>query len=100
MSTFESKQKIKYFLTDKIATGEAHEIYRASTTGADGQKTTVAIKRIPEEMSADKDNIAIFLDEARVAAPEQRGGAADGRVRDGNRGRREWRGGLGNFTFD
>ncbi|HET6583834.1 MAG TPA: serine/threonine-protein kinase [Nannocystaceae bacterium] len=58
----------KYVLVEHIATGGMAEIYRAQYAGIEGFAKELVIKTLREEFAARPDVVAMFLDEARVAA--------------------------------
>jgi hypothetical protein len=57
-----------YLLVDRIALGGMAEIWAARQTGLAGFERLVVIKRMAEALSGDPDFVAMFLDEARLAA--------------------------------
>lgn len=66
MTDFEAKPFGKYFLTDRIAVGGMAEIYKAKTFGVDGFEKVLAIKKILQHYSADKEFITMLTDEAKL----------------------------------
>lgn len=66
MANFEAKPFGKYFLTDRIAVGGMAEIYKAKTFGVDGFEKILAIKKILQHYSADKEFIMMLTDEAKL----------------------------------
>ena len=58
----------KYEILRKLATGGMAEIYLARSTGTAGFEKLVVIKRVLPAVAADRDMVAMFLDEARLAA--------------------------------
>ncbi len=58
----------RYSLLAKIATGGMAEIWLADQAGLQGFQKLVVIKRILESYSKNPDFVAMFLDEARIAA--------------------------------
>ncbi len=58
----------KYVLVEHIATGGMAEIYRAQYAGIEGFAKELVIKTLREEFAARAEVVAMFLDEARVAA--------------------------------
>lgn len=67
MNQFETKQFGKYYLIEKLAVGGMAEIYKAKTFGVDGFEKLLAIKRILPHCAADKDFIAMLIDEAKLS---------------------------------
>ncbi len=67
MPEFEPKQFGKYYLLEKLAVGGMAEIYKAKTFGVDGFEKMLALKRILPHCSADKDFIAMLVDEAKLS---------------------------------
>ena len=57
----------KYQILDLIATGGMAEIYKAKLEGIGGFQRTFAIKRILPNLSRNSENIAMLVDEAKVA---------------------------------
>lgn len=66
MAKFEPRPFGKYFLTDLIAIGGMAEIYKAKTFGVDGFEKVLAIKKILQQYSADKEFITMLTDEAKL----------------------------------
>jgi serine/threonine protein kinase len=58
----------KYSLVARLATGGMAEIFLARLVGAAGFEKLVCIKRILPHLARDKHFVAMFLDEARIAA--------------------------------
>ena len=58
----------KYHLLEKIATGGMAEVYRARSYGVAGFEKILVIKRILDNLAKDDEFIALFIDEARLAA--------------------------------
>ncbi len=58
----------KYVLVEHIATGGMAEIYRAHYAGIEGFAKELVVKTLREEFAARPEVVAMFLDEARVAA--------------------------------
>jgi serine/threonine protein kinase len=58
----------KYTLVAKLATGGMAEIFLARLAGDGGFEKLVCIKRILPHLAKDPQFVAMFLDEARVAA--------------------------------
>jgi serine/threonine protein kinase len=58
-----------YYLTKKIATGGMAELFRARRkVGLEGFEKILAIKRILPHLSNNRDFVAMFADEAKIAA--------------------------------
>jgi serine/threonine protein kinase len=58
-----------YYLTKKIATGGMAELFRArKKVGLEGFEKILAIKRILPHLSNNRDFVAMFADEAKIAA--------------------------------
>ena len=57
-----------YELLQRIATGGMAEVYLARRAGPHGFQKIVAVKRILPQLARDSDFVAMFIDEARVAA--------------------------------
>jgi serine/threonine protein kinase len=57
----------KYLLLDRIAVGGMAEVYTAKSFGIEGFEKIIAIKRILPTMAEDRDFIAMFIDEAKIA---------------------------------
>ncbi|MGA1790178.1 MAG: protein kinase domain-containing protein [bacterium] len=55
-------------LLDKIAVGGMAELYRAKIRGIEGFEKLIAIKKIHPHLTADKNLISSFIDEAKLAA--------------------------------
>jgi serine/threonine protein kinase len=58
----------RYLLLDRIAVGGMAEVFAAKTFGVEGFERVIAIKRILPTMVEDDEFIAMFIDEARIAA--------------------------------
>jgi serine/threonine-protein kinase len=58
----------RYVVFDEIATGGMATIHLGRQVGAVGFSRTVAIKRLHAQFAKDPDFVAMFLDEARIAA--------------------------------
>ncbi len=58
----------KYFLVRKLAEGGMAEIFLAKQVGVEGFEKNVVIKRMLQHLSSVPDFVAMFLDEARLAA--------------------------------
>ncbi|MFC1853400.1 serine/threonine protein kinase, partial [candidate division CSSED10-310 bacterium] len=58
----------KYDLIEKIASGGMAEIFLAKQSGVRGFAKIVVIKRIHKHLSSDAEFVAMFINEARVAA--------------------------------
>src|ERR1044071_7853519 len=58
----------KYSLVARLATGGMAEIFLARLQGAAGFEKLVCIKRILPHLARDRQFVAMFLDEARIAA--------------------------------
>jgi serine/threonine protein kinase len=58
----------RYLLMDRIAVGGMAEVFAAKTFGVEGFERLVAIKRILPTMVEDDEFVAMFIDEARIAA--------------------------------
>lgn len=58
----------KYWLTDRIAVGGMAELYRGKISGEEGFEKAVAVKKILPHLSAEKEAVSYFIDEARLAA--------------------------------
>lgn len=57
----------KYQILERIATGGMAEIYKARLEGIGGFQRTFAIKRILPHLSANREYIAMLVDEAKIA---------------------------------
>ena len=66
--TFEPFQFGKYLLVAPLAQGGMAEIFLAKQQGPAGYEKTVVIKRVLSHYSSHSDFVAMFLDEARLAA--------------------------------
>jgi len=58
----------RYRLLEKIGKGGMAEIFKASESLPGGQSRTVAIKRLFPKLSADREFVGMFVNEARIAA--------------------------------
>jgi serine/threonine protein kinase len=58
----------RYQVVERIAAGGMAEVYRGESAGVEGFRKRVAIKRVLPQLSANKDFISMFLDEARLGA--------------------------------
>ncbi len=58
----------KYLLLEKLNTGGMAEVYRAKAFGVAGFEKSFAIKKILPHLSEDPEFIAMFIDEAKIAA--------------------------------
>lgn len=58
----------RYTLIRRVAVGGMAEIWKAKVTGAAGFQKTVAIKRVLPELARDADFVAMFIQEAKLAA--------------------------------
>ena len=58
----------QYILLDRINAGGMAEVFRAKVTGAEGFERLVAIKCMLPQLMADEQFIAMFKDEAKLAA--------------------------------
>src|SRR3954470_11565559 len=67
-ATTEANSFGKYSLVARLATGGMAEIFLARLQGAAGFEKLVCIKRILPHLARDKQFVAMFLDEARIAA--------------------------------
>ena len=67
-ATTEAARFGKYTLVARLATGGMAEIFLARLHGAAGFEKLVCIKRILPHLARDKQFVAMFLDEARIAA--------------------------------
>jgi serine/threonine protein kinase len=67
-ATADGTQFGKYSLVARLATGGMAEIFLARLTGVAGFEKLVCIKRILPHLARDKQFVAMFLDEARIAA--------------------------------
>src|SRR5215813_2666772 len=68
LAAAEASQFGKYSLVARLATGGMAEIFLARLHGAAGFEKLVCIKRILPHLARDKHFVAMFLDEARIAA--------------------------------
>lgn len=58
----------QYRLEERIAVGGMAEVWRASMVGLEGFKKTVAIKKILPHLAENEEFVAMFVDEAKLAA--------------------------------
>ena len=58
----------KYLLLEKLATGGMAQLYRAKHLGAQGFEKIIAIKQILPHLTAEKELVDAFIDEAKLAA--------------------------------
>jgi serine/threonine-protein kinase len=58
----------RYQVIERIATGGMAEVYRGESAGVEGFRKKVAIKRVLPQLSANREFISMFLDEARLCA--------------------------------
>jgi tetratricopeptide (TPR) repeat protein len=58
----------KYLLLEKIATGGMAQLYRGKLVGVQGFEKIIAIKQILPHLSAEKELVDAFIDEAKLAA--------------------------------
>ncbi len=87
MTMVESGQKFgKYTLLERLASGGMAEIYKAGVEGADGRQRLVAIKRLHDQYSQDREFATMLVDEAKLAVQLQHpniGGVFDLECLDG-----------------
>ncbi|HNK45143.1 MAG TPA: protein kinase [Pseudomonadota bacterium] len=57
----------KYFLFDRVSTGGMAEIFRAKTVSLEGTERIVAVKKMIDLLTADKELTSMFIDEAKLA---------------------------------
>jgi serine/threonine protein kinase/class 3 adenylate cyclase/tetratricopeptide (TPR) repeat protein len=67
MSEFEPIRFGKYQLIEKIATGGMAEVYKAKSYGVAGFEKLLVIKKILPHLSRNKDFVAMFINEAKIA---------------------------------
>jgi len=67
MSDFEPIRFGKYQLIEKIATGGMAEVYKAKSYGVAGFEKLLVIKKILPHLSRNKDFVAMFINEAKIA---------------------------------
>ncbi|MGE0546896.1 MAG: serine/threonine protein kinase [Kofleriaceae bacterium] len=67
----------KYEIVHKLATGGMAELYLARVRGAAGFEKTVVLKRMLPRIAEDPESVAMFLQEARLAATLQHPNIAD-----------------------
>src|SRR6187431_253556 len=58
----------RYQILDRIAAGGMAEVYRGESSGIEGFRKKVAIKRVLPKLSQNQEFIDMFLDEARLCA--------------------------------
>lgn len=58
----------RYQVLERIAAGGMAEVFRGESAGIEGFRKKVAIKRVLPKLSANRDFINMFLDEARLCA--------------------------------
>jgi hypothetical protein len=58
----------RYHVIERIAAGGMAEVYRGESAGIEGFRKKVAIKRVLPKLSANREFIDMFLDEARLGA--------------------------------
>jgi serine/threonine protein kinase/CheY-like chemotaxis protein len=58
----------QYRLEERVAVGGMAEVWRASMSGLEGFRKTVAIKKILPHLADNEDFVAMFIDEAKIAA--------------------------------
>jgi serine/threonine protein kinase len=58
----------KYILLEKISTGGMAQVFRAKAFGVAGFEKSFALKRILPHISEDPEFVAMFIDEAKIAA--------------------------------
>jgi len=58
----------KYLLLEKLATGGMAQLYRAKHLGVQGFEKIIAIKQILPHLTAEKELVDAFIDEAKLAA--------------------------------
>ncbi len=58
----------RFHLLERIGAGGMGEVFRAEMRGPDGFSRTVVVKRMLPELAAEADAVAMFVDEARLAA--------------------------------
>src|SRR4051794_18609933 len=58
----------RFQLLERIGVGGMGEVFRAEMRGPDGFSRTVVVKRMLPELAAEPDAVAMFVDEARLAA--------------------------------
>lgn len=58
----------RYHVIERIAAGGMAEVFRGESAGIEGFRKKVAIKRVLPKLSANRDFINMFLDEARLCA--------------------------------
>src|SRR3982751_1613096 len=63
-----SDSQQRYRVVEKLESGGMAEVFRAESTGLQGFRKQVAIKRVLPHLSEKKNFISMFLDEARLSA--------------------------------
>jgi eukaryotic-like serine/threonine-protein kinase len=58
----------RYTLTERLATGGMAEVFKAKISSAHGFEKLLVIKRILPNLAADKNFVAMFIDEAKLTA--------------------------------
>src|SRR5260221_8167121 len=58
----------RYQIVERIAAGGMAEVYGGESAGVEGFRKKVAIKRVLPQLSANREFINMFLDEARLGA--------------------------------
>lgn len=58
----------RYRIVERLAAGGMAEVFRGESAGIEGFRKKVAIKRVLPKLSANRDFINMFLDEARLCA--------------------------------
>lgn len=61
-------ERQRYHVIERIAAGGMAEVYRGESAGIEGFRKKVAIKRVLPKLSANREFINMFLDEARLGA--------------------------------
>lgn len=57
----------KYFLFDRVSSGGMAEVFRAKTVSLEGSERIVAVKKMLDMLTADKELTSMFIDEAKLA---------------------------------
>jgi hypothetical protein len=68
----------KYFLFDRVSTGGMAEIFRAKTVSLEGTERIVAVKKMIDLLTADKELTSMFIDEAKLAVQLNHPGICQG----------------------
>ncbi len=68
MTAFQPVRLGEYLLLNRIARGGMAELYKAKILGEQGFEKLVAVKKILSHLTGEKDLIASFIDEAKLAA--------------------------------